>query len=82
MYGRNASGPSAQFKPTDKALAWRTECQNAVVVCPERIRPLASVIVPEIMTGKRVPVRAKYFLIAKIAALQFSVSNTVSIIKT
>ena len=35
--------------------AWATEFQKASVVWPESVRPLASVIVPEIMTGTRRP---------------------------
>ena len=30
---------------------WRTECQNAVGVWPERVRPERSVMVPEIISG-------------------------------
>ena len=36
--------------------AWRTECQNALTVWPERMRPDASVTVPETITGSRSPV--------------------------
>ncbi len=43
--------PSAQFRPTLTGFAWRTEFQKASVTCPESVRPLASVIVPEIMIG-------------------------------
>ena len=35
--------------------AWRTECQNAVGVWPDSVRPERSVIVPEIITGSRTP---------------------------
>ena len=59
--------------------AWRTECQNAVGVWPERVRPERSVIVPEIMTGSRTPRSAKTSCVATIAALAFSVSKIVSI---
>ena len=38
-----------------KGSAWRTECQNAVGVWPESVRPDRSVIVPEIITGRRMP---------------------------
>ena len=48
------------------------------MVWPERVRPEASVIVPEIMTGSRTPRSAKASSIAKIAALAFSVSKMVS----
>ena len=59
----------------------RTEFQNASVVWPVKVRPDASVIVPEIMTGNLTPVVSKLFVSAKIAALAFSVSNMVSIIR-
>ena len=58
--------------------ACRTEFQNASVVWPDKVRPDASVIVPEIMTGNSVPLASKARLIAKIAALAFSVSKIVS----
>ncbi len=64
-----------------KGLAWQTEFQNASVVCPDRVRPDASVMVPEIMTGSVTPVAANAFLTAKMAALAFNVSKIVSIIK-
>ena len=35
--------------------AWRTEFQNASVVWPDSVRPEASVIVPEMITGQRRP---------------------------
>jgi len=44
--------PRAQFKPTASGRACRTEFQNASGVCPESVRPEASVIVPETITGK------------------------------
>ena len=54
------------------------EFQKASVVWPESVRPLASVIVPEIMIGTRMLCLSKYRSIAHNAALQLSVSNTVS----
>ena len=42
-----------------KGLAWRTECQKAVGVWPDSVRPERSVIVPEIITGRRMPFSAK-----------------------
>ena len=62
-----------------KGRAWRTECQKAVGVWPESVRPERSVMVPEIMTGSRTPFSAKTSSAAKIAALAFSVSKIVSI---
>ena len=55
MYGRISAAPSAQFSPTASGFACRTECQNAPTVCPDRIRPDASVTVPETITGRRSP---------------------------
>ncbi len=51
MWGRISSAPSAQFKPTVSGWAWRIECQNAVGVWPDSVRPERSVIVPEIISG-------------------------------
>ena len=54
------------------------ECQNASVVCPDRVLPDASVIVTEIITGNRYPNSSKTSSIAHSAALRFKVSNVVS----
>ena len=62
-----------------KGRAWRTECQKAVGVWPDRVRPERSVMVPEIISGRRTPFSAKTSSTAKIAALAFSVSKMVSI---
>ena len=78
-YGRSCRAPSAQFRPTASGCAWRTEFQNASVVWPESVRPEASVIVPEMMTGSSTPRSSNTPATAKIAALAFSVSKTVSI---
>jgi hypothetical protein len=43
--------PSAQFRPMESGFACRSEFQNASGVCPDRVRPDRSVIVPEIITG-------------------------------
>ena len=72
--------PSAQLRPTASGRAWRIEPQNASVTCPDRVRPDASVIVPEMMTGQRRPCSSKSVSTAKIAALALSVSKIVSII--
>jgi hypothetical protein len=58
--------------------AWATECQKASVVCPDSVLPDASVMVPEIITGTRVPPASKTDSTAKIAALALSVSKMVS----
>jgi len=78
MYGRISAAPSAQFRPTASGRAWRTECQNAVTVWPERMRPDASVTVPEMMAGRRTPVSSISSSRAKMAALALSVSKIVS----
>jgi hypothetical protein len=58
--------------------AWRTEFQKASVTWPERVRPDASVMVPEMMTGQRRPCSSKRVSSAKIAALALRVSKIVS----
>ena len=78
MYGRISAAPSAQLRPTASGLAWRTEFQNASGVWPESVRPEASVIVPETMTGSARPRSSKNSSIANSAALAFSVSKIVS----
>jgi hypothetical protein len=54
------------------------EIQAASSVCPERVRPLRSVMVREARTGTRIPVSSKACWMAKRAALRFSVSKVVS----
>ena len=77
-YGRIRVAPSAQFRPMVIGLAWRTEFQKASTVWPDRIRPDASVTVPEIITGRREPCSSKKVSIANSAAFAFSVSKMVS----
>ena len=78
MYGRITAAPKAQFRPTASGRAWRTLCQNAATVWPDRIRPDASVTVPLMTTGSRSPLSSINSSSAKMAALAFSVSKTVS----
>ena len=78
MYGLISFGPKAQLIPTLKGRACRIECQKASVVCPESVRPDASVIVTEIITGKRNPISSKTSSIPHNAAFKFNVSNVVS----
>ena len=78
MWGRNCSAPSAQLNPIDKGLAWATELQKAATVCPDKVRPLRSVMVPDIIRGRRSCFSSKQRWIAKIAALALRVSNAVS----
>jgi hypothetical protein len=59
-------------------FACRTEFQNASGVCPESVRPEASVIVPEIMIGIRTPASSQNWSMANSAAFALSVSNIVS----
>jgi hypothetical protein len=60
------------------ARAWRTEFQKASVVWPDSVRPEASVIVPEIMTGTSSPSSSSTLRTAYSAAFAFSVSKIVS----
>ena len=76
---RNSFAPSAQLRPTDSGFACAIEFQNAAGVWPESVRPERSVMVPEIITGSRMPRSSNSFSIAKIAALALSVSKIVSI---
>ena len=41
--------------PTLNGLACAIETQNASIVCPESVRPLRSVTVTEIISGRRTP---------------------------
>ena len=79
--GRAASRPRRARSSGRPAagVAWRTEFQNASVTCPDSVRPEASVIVPEIITGQRRPRCSNSVSTAKIAALALSVSKIVSI---
>jgi hypothetical protein len=67
------------LSPIEIGAAWRTECQNAAGVCPDKSRPERSVMVPEIITGTLVPRASMTSAIAAIAALALSVSKIVSI---
>ena len=78
MYGRISAAPSAQLSPTASGFTWRTAFQNASGVWPDSVRPDASVIVPDTMSGRRCPTRSKYDSIANSAALALSVSKMVS----
>ena len=66
------------MSPTASGPTWRTELQKASVTWPDRVRPLASVMVPETMTGQRRPRSSKTVSTAKIAALALRVSKIVS----
>ena len=76
---RSCFGPSAQFRPTISGSAWRTLFQNASTVWPDSVRPEASTIVPEMISGSRSPSSSNSDSTAKIAALALSVSKIVSI---
>ena len=58
------------MSPAASGRACRIEFQNASTVCPDRVRPEASVIVPETMTGRRRPSASKADSSAKIAGLR------------
>ena len=47
--------PSAQLMPTLNGRACAIDTQNASIVCPDSVRPLRSVIVAEIISGRRTP---------------------------
>ena len=79
MCARISLAPSAQLSPTENGAAWRTEFQNAAGVWPDRSRPERSVMVPEIITGRRAPHASATSAMAAIAALALSVSKMVSI---
>ena len=66
------------MRPTASGFAWRTEYQKASAVCPLRVRPERSVMVPEIMTGSLRSLRRKNSSTANSAAFAFRVSKTVS----
>ena len=52
---RISCAPSAQLSPIENGEAWRIEFQNAAGVWPDSKRPERSVMVPEIITGTRMP---------------------------
>ena len=56
------------------------EAQKAPTVCPESVLPLASVIVPDIITGRRSPTSSNNSSMAKSAAFALRVSKMVSTI--
>ena len=66
------------MRPTASGRACRTESQKASVTWPERVRPDASVMVPEMTTGQRRPSSSNSVSTAKIAALALRVSKIVS----
>ena len=78
MYGRISFAPRAQLRPTASGATWRIEVQNASVTWPDSVRPLASVMVPETITGHLRPRSSNTVSTAKIAALAFRVSKIVS----
>ncbi len=77
-YGRKSRAPSEQLSPIESRSMCETEVRKASTVCPERVRPLASVIVPETMTGRCIPRSSSSSSIANSAALALSVSKIVS----
>ena len=77
-WGRSWLAPNEQFSPMVSGLAWRTACQNASTVWPERLRPDRSVSGIDSISGTSRPRAPSRCFTAMIAALQLSVSNTVS----
>ena len=55
------------------------EFQKASVVCPDKVLPDASLMVPETMMGSSIDISSRIPRTANNAALAFKVSNTVSI---
>ena len=74
-----SAAPRAQFSPIEIGFACRTEYQKASVVCPDRVRPERSVIVPDIIIGRLSPWLSNNSSNAKMQALAFNVSKMVSI---
>ena len=75
----NSFAPSAQLSPILIGFACLREFQKASIIWPVSVRPLASVMVPDIMMGRVTPSSSKHSSIAKIAAFAFSESVIVSI---
>ena len=75
--GRISAAPSAQFRPTDSGLAWRTLCQKAVTVWPEGCGPGIDAV-PLIMMGRHSPLCSNASSMANSAALALRVSKMVS----
>ena len=78
MYGNKRSAPSAQLNPILKRGIWDNEATKASTVWPERVLPLASVIVPLTIIGISNFLFSRIVSIAKSAALAFKVSKIVS----
>ena len=64
--------------PTLNGFACAIETQKASIVCPDRVRPLRSVTVTEIINGSRTAFSSKTSSIATMPALAFKVSTMVS----
>ena len=54
-----SSVPKAQFRPMLRGFACATEIRKASDVCPDNVLPLASVIVPDIIIGRVLPIFSK-----------------------
>ena len=66
--------------PIQNGLAFIIEMKKASVFCPDKFLPAASMMVPEMNSGRGLrPESLKKLLYAKTAALAFSVSKMVSI---
>ena len=75
-----SSAPKEQLRPTLKMFSsCCTDARKASRVCPESVRPLASVMVTLSITGISLPVATLTLLAAARAALALRVSNMVSI---
>jgi hypothetical protein len=68
----------AQLNPIDNGLACRNELKNASGVCPDKVRPERSVMVPDTMTGSRTARSSNTASTANSAAFALRVSKIVS----
>ena len=68
-YGRMSRAPSAQLMPTLNGRACAIDTQNASIVWPDSVRPLRSVIVAEIISGRRTPFSSNTSSIATMPGL-------------
>ena len=64
--------------PTLNGRACAIDTQKASIVWPDSVRPLRSVIVTEIISGRRTPFSSNTSSIATIPAFALSVSTIVS----
>ena len=76
--GTNWLAPKAQLKPTDKIGIWEIEIKKASAVCPDKVLPEASVMVPLTIMGTSIWRSSFTSSMANKAAFAFKVSKIVS----